>query len=294
MATPPSDGSIELSVELSEDLTKPHTPKPYVPPVPAPPKIAYALEKWWYSKKCWPTSHQIGQLIGVSAEEAERQFIEFNDYLWNRGINRMLCAGEAVPHSLDTFRHDVALAVSNIHDPKRLAAKLKQLKIPETMYRGWLQDPLFAKFLERRSEELIREELPEISRNLTKQASNGDIRAAKLLLEYTGKIQAQGSSNTQVNVFNDRDSATYIVRRLVEVIKVHVKDPEILQAIARDFDSIMNVEKGMSSLEERDLGLSSSTPAIEGPTGLEYGLDPLKMVPVKSETTRLDSIILDF
>lgn len=207
-------------------------------------EIVYIIEKWWYQFKRWPKSEDIAHILSTSIDDVERQFDLNLPALKRRGVDRMLKVGQTVPSHLDKVRHDVAIAVSNIYDQKRLSQKLKSLSISETQYRGWLQDPQFAQFIDKRSEELVHEELPEISRTLTRKASSGDIRAAKLLLELTGKIEAR---TAQINIFQDRESSTYIVKRLIEAITVHVKNPETLKAIAQDFDKIMGV--GAMSLE---------------------------------------------
>lgn len=209
-------------------------------------ELVYMLEKWWYSQKRWPTSTEISLLLEMDVDDVERDFDASHESLKRRGVNRMLKVGQNPPSSLDRLRHDVALAVSNIHDQKRLASKLKSFGITETCYRGWLQDPMFARLIQNRSDELLVEELPEISKTLTRKASNGDLRAAKLLLEMTGRIEAH---KTQVNIFQDRDSSTYIVKQLVEIITMHVQDRAVLDAIARDFDRVMGVgtaSNGMS------------------------------------------------
>jgi hypothetical protein len=104
--------------------------------------------------------------------------------------------------------------------------KLKQAGISHAIYRAWLKQPLFARALNQMSENTIKESQSQVLTQLTRRATEGDIRAIELFNQMTGRWNP--AQMEQMNV-------ELVVGKIVEIITKHVTDPVILQKIATEF-----------------------------------------------------------
>lgn len=212
----------------------------------------------------YPTSASLARELGVDisdVEDAIRHNRDVKRQLKLRGVDRVLLTGDSVPVELDEFRMNVALGISNIHGGVKIHERLAEMNVSEAQFRGWQQDPLFMNFLRMRSIALAAEEMPEINRTLLRKAGNGDNRAMKLVMEVTGQL----ISDTTVpgNAWQSGQDPMFIVKKLVEVIRRHVKDPEVISLIARDFDEALNSTEPIEAvIKQREL--PPSTPSLGG------------------------------
>lgn len=231
-------------------------------------EIVHKVELYWYTHQRYPTSAQIAKELNAQVsdvEDAIRHNPKVKRQLKLRGVDRVLLTGDSIPVELDPVRLSVALEISSIHGDSKINERLEQLGITETQFRGWQQDPLFMNFLRMRTLALVSEEMPQINRSMLRKAGNGDSRATKLVMELTGQI-ASGTT-IKVNAFNSGQDPMFIVKKLVEVIRRHVQDPETISLIARDFDEALNSNEPLENV----IAAQAVPRAIQSATAAEGG-----------------------
>lgn len=126
----------------------------------------------------------------------------------------------------------------NVGDKKSLRQKLELLKVTMIQYNAWLRDPAFHQYLTMRTEQLFDHSDHEAYKSLIEQVMNGDVTAMKLFFEM------RGIYNPRVTVDVNIETVVY---RLVEVVGKHVKDPQILQAIAHEVEELGLPKRALSA-----------------------------------------------
>lgn len=119
-------------------------------------------------------------------------------------------------------------AIYDIHDARSDAKKLKDLGIKSQEWNGWKKDPTFLKVITQLTEALFEDNLDEVYRAIVDQARGGDISAARLVLEITGRWSPRQG---------DVDVAR-IVQVFIESVSRHVQDQDVINAIASDLIAI--------------------------------------------------------
>lgn len=122
----------------------------------------------------------------------------------------------------------------DISDRRTIKDKLKSLGVSPAKYYGWKKQPKFIEAYREASEALYGESLPEVHRSVIQEAVNGSYQHQKLMLAISGRWDEK-KQNEQMNV-------RYILMKVLEIIQVHVSDPEKLQAIAGEFETLLNPE----------------------------------------------------
>lgn len=154
----------------------------------------------------------------------------FQTALENRGIEwRPVSSDLLSPDQIATIQ--VLLDVS---DRRTIKDKLKALGVAPSKYYGWKKQPKFIEAYREASEALYGESLPEVHRSVIQEAVNGSYQHQKLMLAISGRWDEK-RQNEQLNV-------RYILMKVLEIIQVHVSDPEKLQAIAGEFETLLNPE----------------------------------------------------
>ena len=85
------------------------------------------------------------------------------------------------------------------------------------------------------SEALYGEALPEVHRSVIQEAVNGSFVHQKLMLAISGRWDEKKQAE-QMNV-------KIVLMKVLEIIQTHVSDPETLQAIAGEFETILSPEQ---------------------------------------------------
>ena len=117
----------------------------------------------------------------------------------------------------------------NVEDKKSLRQKLDVLGVTMSQYQTWLRDPAFHKYLVMRTEQLFENSDHEAYKSLVQSVVRGDVSAMKLFFEMRGIYSPRLDININVET---------IVYRLVEIVGKHVRDPELLRAIANDVEQL--------------------------------------------------------
>lgn len=117
----------------------------------------------------------------------------------------------------------------NVEDKKSLRQKLDMLGIKVSQYQGWLRDPAFHSYLTMRTEQLFENSDHDAYKALIQSVIRGDVQAMKLFFEMRGIWSPKLDVNINVET---------IVYQLVEIVGRHVKNPEMLRAIADDVEQL--------------------------------------------------------
>lgn len=117
----------------------------------------------------------------------------------------------------------------NVEDKKSLRQKLEMLGVKMAQYQAWLRDPAFHQYLTMRTEQLFENTDHDAYRSLIRAVMGGDVTAMKLFFEMRGIYNPRLDININVES---------IVYRLVEIVGKHIKDPNILTAIADDVETL--------------------------------------------------------
>lgn len=121
----------------------------------------------------------------------------------------------------------------NTHDKRTEREKLEFLGISSQQYHAWRRDPAFSSYLNKRAEAIFEGSTHKAYQNVLNNVEADDLNAAKFMLELQGKYRQSVDVNVNVDV---------VVMQLVEIVAKHVKDPEIIEAIALDIERTVNPE----------------------------------------------------
>lgn len=126
------------------------------------------------------------------------------------------------------------LALAVMTDPtnkKTPAAKLKAIGVSYSVYRAWTKQPAFKRYLEKVTEGIIQDHIPDMQVALTNKAIEGDLNAIKFIYEMTGKHDPASKEVIQLRA---------LVQSLLEILTRHLStQPELLQAVAQDIQLMM-------------------------------------------------------
>lgn len=203
------------------------------------------IEQYWLTRGKFPPVGRIKETYPRFNLKNALKHNTFRLALDNRGITippDTLLEGE-IERVADLTNEQIA-AISvyvNFADPRSRTRKLSEMGIPPSKWNGWLQNKNFTDFLHELSTRNFTNSLSVAQEGLLKAVDRGDTNAVKLYMEMTGRYTANSGQNQNVRV---------IVARVVESIQKHVKDPNVLRAIANDFEVIMRGETIINEQKE--------------------------------------------
>src|SRR5206468_3746356 len=113
----------------------------------------------------------------------------------------------------------------------------------------WLLDDEFAAYVTDRSERMLNGSIHEAHKGLVKASRNGNVAAAKMLYEVTGRYRP--NEEQQIDVRR-------VLHTFIEVIQRYVKDPVVLHNIAMDLSSAASAESLSNGLSNQMLSNASS------------------------------------
>ena len=130
-----------------------------------------------------------------------------------------------------------------VTDPTRndnLRSRLEAVGVSYNIYRNWRKQPAFSNALTVLSEDVLNDNLSSVHTSVTSRAVAGDISAARLVYELTGRHDPAKQQMVDL---------ARIVGLILSSLQQHVTDPQVLAKLSTDMDKI----------------LSGETPQIEGP-----------------------------
>ena len=178
-------------------------------------------ELQWHLRHNVPTIDEVAQQINQSQ-------VSVNYYLTRRPVikaleNRGIPFIQHTQENLTATQVGAAVVMMNFADTRSNDEKLDQLGINPAQYYAWLNDPQFKNLVENLAEQNLKNIKPTAIGELTKKINAGDWNAVKYYLDVTGAI---GS--------NEQPQSEHLLRMLIEIIQKHVKDPDVMIAIAQD------------------------------------------------------------
>lgn len=190
----------------------------------------YELE--WHLRHYVPTNEEIVEYINKKYEKEGKdhrlKHVSLNYYQQHREFTKALDA-RGIPwrqHSreeLTPTQVAAAITAMNSLDKRDLSDKLDQMGLTVEQYNAWLKDPQFKTLIANLADENLNNIRPAAVNELTKKINAGDWQAIKFYLEATGEF-----------VNSDAPQSEQLIKMLIEIIQKHVKDPEVILAIAQD------------------------------------------------------------
>lgn len=183
-------------------------------------------ELQWHLKHYVPTIEEVTEHLRKTRPNLKQTSVNY--YLCRAPVKKAL-KDRGIPFEQHTRENltptQVAAAVTmmNFADTKSNEEKLEQLGINPSQYYAWLNDPEFQNLITTLSDQNLVNIKPTAIAEFTKLINKGDWKAIQYYLEVTGA--AKGDSAPQ---------SEQLLMMFIEIIQRHVKDPDVIIAIAQD------------------------------------------------------------
>lgn len=151
-------------------------------------------------------------------------------------VNAVLNRGIEFPSPSDELTVEQVAAISavmNFDDTRSRAAKLKELGISHNKWQGWMKNLKFKGYLQKVSADAFEGSLHVAHEGLLRAVDRGSVDAVKFFMELTGRHSSSSVEQQNVRV---------ILAKVMESIQKNVRDPEVIRAIAYDFERILRGE----------------------------------------------------
>jgi ribosomal protein L31E len=179
-------------------------------------------EVQWHLRHKVPTIEEVARHIKASQ-------VSVNYYLQRRQViagldKRGIPWRQHTQENLTATQVAAAVTIMNFADTRSNTEKLDQLGINPSQYYAWLNDPQFKNLIDNLADQNLKNIRPTAIGEFTKLVNQGDWQAVKYYLDVTGEF----ASN------NNAPQSEQLLKMIVEIIQKHVKDPELIVAIAQD------------------------------------------------------------
>lgn len=154
------------------------------------------------------------------------QKTDFRQALIARGVD---ITHDSAKDLLTPTQAMLANMLLNAHDARSVREKLELLNISTQQYQAWLRQPGFSQYLRKRAEFAFAATDFQAYQSLSTLVEEGDINGIKLFFEMRGIYNPKMQIDVNIDL---------VIVKLVEIVAKHVADPEILQAIANDLETI--------------------------------------------------------
>ena len=164
--------------------------------------------------------------------KATKLWFDLDDSLQTKAAKRDLTPSEALPVEYPLSAEQLAAAnlLLDFSDNRSQAAKLKAIGVSTQRYTAWLRQPAFSGYLRERAEGLINNSQHEAHTSLLRAVQNGRMDAIKYYNEVTGRYNPKDQE--AINL-------TAILVKVVEILQIHVKEPEVLRAVAKELGELL-------------------------------------------------------
>lgn len=183
-------------------------------------RIVATIEESWMKNATLPYPRQIAESFGLTEKRAS-EILTSADVIGaceSRGIPSSNAAG------LNPEQVTAINTIINPMDTRSRRKKLQEMNISPAKWAGWQKQPKFMEYYSLRAHQLLSEAIPEAKMALVDNVLRGDLGSIKYLNEMTGEY-----SPDKQNV----DLAS-ITQKIIDILQVHIKDPEILLAVSQD------------------------------------------------------------
>lgn len=140
-------------------------------------------------------------------------------------------------------------AIQIVTDPTQqgsLKSKLEKIGVNYQVYRNWLKQPNFGEAIRGVSEDMIQDNIATVHTSVVQEASKGNMQAAKLFYEVTGRHDPMRQQSLDLNK---------TIGLLLEVITRYVTDVPTLKKITDDFGTVIgggNISTGEITMAPHD------------------------------------------
>lgn len=183
-------------------------------------KLIDFYELLWYTRHQVPSVEDCAKYLKFSQSK-------INFFLTRRPVQKALDQ-RGIPWAqhtqieLTSTQIACAITVMNFADTRSMDEKLDALGVNPNQYYAWLRDPTFKNFVDNLADTNLKNIRPTAVAEYTKAIQRGEWNAVKHFLDVTGELQS------------DMPQSEHLIRMLIEIIQRHVKDPEVILAIAKD------------------------------------------------------------
>jgi len=187
-------------------------------------RIVAVIEENWMGYARLTSPRTIAESFSISEIAASKLLQRENvrEALNSRGIPQIEGAGLS-PDQVTAIN-----VVVNPIDTRSRTKKLQEMSISPSKWSGWLKQPNFKEFLAQRSTDLLNDAIPEAHMALVDNVMRGDFQSIKFLYEMTGHYDSNKSGVDIPSFLN----------RVFDIISEHVKNPQILLAIANELQGL--------------------------------------------------------
>lgn len=127
-----------------------------------------------------------------------------------------------------------ASVMMNLVDRRSNEKKLRDIGVSTEEWTNWTQDAKFSEYLRERSEVLVANSTHEAHIGLMRGVAQGNTASIKLYYELTGRYNPNEENNVNIRL---------VIGRVLEAIQKHIRDPEVLNALAVEMSQIA-IESG--------------------------------------------------
>lgn len=198
------------------------------------------IEQTWLFSGEWPSIKEILARPGLARFSLSDALADpiFVSALNNRGVdipNLVKSSSVEKTQSSDLTPAQVAciMSLTNFHDRRSQAAKLKDLGISSTQYRGWIKNKSFKNFLHNASTTNFEDSLDHAHAGLMTAVDKGDVNAIKFYLEMTGRYNS-AQDNPEIQ------NLKIVMAKLFEAIQRVITDPLQLAQLQQEFDYVLS------------------------------------------------------
>lgn len=181
----------------------------------------------------FPTVEFAASELGYNVSEIQTMLLNVNvqKALDRRGIpwKRAGKFYELTPTQVAT-----AISIANFGDTRSEDQILTDLGVTPQQYYSWLHDPVYRDYVNKLADRNLEYVRPTALTNFAKLVREGDLPALRYYFEVTGEFEKEGLGVEQLQAF---------IQVVLESVQKHVKDPEILKAIAGEIKTQKAIEK---------------------------------------------------
>lgn len=188
-------------------------------------KVVNWIEEQWLRKHAFPPVDQLKACFPNFDLEVALSNSVFLAALDNRGIKLPQADSNLTNEQLA----GIAL-MSNFRDTRSPTAKLRSIGVSWTKWQGWMRDKHFKEYLQDLCAVNFNDSMDVAQRGLLASVEKGNVDAVKFFLEVTGRYTPQSTEVANLKL---------VLARILEVIQIHVKDPNVLRSIAGDFETVL-------------------------------------------------------
>lgn len=197
-------------------------------------KISAAVQQLFWSEGSIPSVEKVTETLnGAYPIELVQDYFcseDFQEKLERLGLKEDSVKGLLTPEQLL-----VANAELNFLDRRSIRQKLDEinkatgLDIKTSRYQAWTRDPVYREYVASRVEDLFKNIDVEAYKALMKAIQGGDLKAVEMLFTMKGKYSKTVNINMNVE---------QVLFKVVEIVAKHVEDPQILEAIAQEIETV--------------------------------------------------------